>query len=110
MAVGSSRLAGIAWDGLLSCDLLGVYKPDPRCFARAAEIMGCAPREIMKVAAHPSDLRAARAAGWRTAYVLPKLQDPGEDYSDTGFDAEFDVVASDFRDLARKLLGVTAAA
>ena len=72
--------------------------------------MGCAPREIMKVAAHPSDLRAARAAGWCTAYVLPKLQDPGEDYSDTGFNAEFDVVASDFHNLARKLLGMTTAA
>ena len=41
MAVGSSRAAAITWDGILSCDLLGIYKPDPRCFARAAEILGC---------------------------------------------------------------------
>jgi 2-haloacid dehalogenase len=104
MAVGSSRASSIAWDGILSCDLLGVYKPDPRCFARAAEIMGCAPAEIMQVAAHPSDLRAARAAGFRTTYVLPKLLDPGEDYRDTGFAAEFDVVAEDFGMLASTLV------
>jgi 2-haloacid dehalogenase len=103
MAVGSSRAAGIAWDGILSCDLLGVYKPDPRCFLRAAEILGAAPAEIMKVAAHPSDLRAAKTLGFRTAYVRPKLEDPGEDYRDTGFAAEFDLVAEDFGVLARRL-------
>ena len=104
MAVGSSRAAGIDWDGILSCDLLGIYKPDPRCFARAAEIIGCAPAAIIKVAAHPSDLRAAAASGFRTAYVRPRLEDPGEDYRDTGFAREFDVVAEDFGDLARQLL------
>ena len=67
-------------------DLLGVYEPDPDA-SRVPTDMGCAPRKIMKVAAHPSDLRAAMAAGRRTVYVLPKLQDPGEDYSDTSFDA-----------------------
>ena len=104
MAVGSSRAAGIDWDGILSCDVLGIYKPDPRCFARAAEILGCAPAAIIKVASHPSDLRAAAASGFRTAYVRPRLEDPGEDYRDTGFALEFDVVAEDFGDLARQLL------
>jgi 2-haloacid dehalogenase len=104
MAVGSSRTAGIAWDGLLCCDLLGVYKPDPRCFARAAEILDCAPGEIMKVAAHPSDLRAAGSAGFRTAYVQPRLEDPGEDYGDPGLASEFDVMATDLAALARQLL------
>jgi 2-haloacid dehalogenase len=104
MAVGSSRAAGITWDGILSCDLLGVYKPDPRCFARAVEILDRAPGEIMKVAAHPSDLRAARAAGFRTAYVQPRLEDPGEDYGDTGLATEFDIAATDLAALARQLL------
>lgn len=103
MAVGSSRRSGINWDGILSCDMLGVYKPDPRCYARAAEIVACAPGEIMMVAAHPSDLRAGISAGYRSAYVLPRLQDPGEDYADTGFAEEFDIVADDFADLARQL-------
>lgn len=104
MAVGSSRMNGICWDVVLSCDLLGFYKPDPRCYARAAEILDCRPGEMMMVAAHPSDLRAAVAAGYRSAYILPKLEDPGDDYTDTGFATEFDVVARDFANLAKELL------
>lgn len=103
MAVGSSRRSGIDWDGILSCDILGVYKPDPRCFERATEIVRRDPKDIMMVAAHPSDLRAGMKAGYGAAYVLPRLEDPGEDYTDTGFAAEFDIVARDFEDLARKL-------
>lgn len=103
MAAGSSRRNGIDWDTILSCDILGVYKPDPRCFARTIEILGCAADEIMMVAAHPSDLRAARQAGFRAAYVLPRLHDPGEDYTDRGLAGEFDIVASDFADLAGRL-------
>jgi len=103
IAVGSSRRNGIDWDSILSCDILGVYKPDPRCFERATEIVRRDPRNIMMVAAHPSDVRAGVKAGYRSAYLLPKLEDPGEDYTDTGFDAEFDIVARDFADLARKL-------
>jgi 2-haloacid dehalogenase len=104
MAVGSSRKNGINWDSILSCDILGIYKPDPRCYSRAAEIVDCAPGDIMMVAAHPSDLRAAMAAGYRSAYVLPRLEDPGDDYTDTGFAKEFNVVAQDFADLVRQIM------
>jgi 2-haloacid dehalogenase len=104
MAIDSSRKNGIDWDLILSCDLLGFYKPDPRCYARAAEILDCKPDEMMMVAAHPSDLRAAISAGYRSAYILPKLEDPGDDYTDTGFATEFDFVARDFVDLAENLL------
>ena len=57
----------------------------------------------MMVAAHPSDLRAAISAGYRSAYVLPRLEDPGDDYTDTGFAKEFGVVAADFADLVKQL-------
>ncbi len=103
MAVGSSRKNNINWDSILSCDILGIYKPDPRCYSRAAEIVDCAPGDIMMVASHPSDLRASMAAGYRSAYVMPRLEDPGDDYTDTGFAKEFDVVAQDFADLVRRL-------
>jgi hypothetical protein len=43
------------------------------------------------------------AAGYHSAYVLPRLEDPGEDYTDTGFAEEFDLVAQDFADLVVQL-------
>ena len=104
MAAGSSKFSGIDWDGILSCDLLGVYKPHPKSYARVLEVLRRRPDEVMLVASHPSDLLAARQAGLRTAYVLPKLEDPGEDYRDRGFAETFDLIATDFADLADRLL------
>ena len=103
MATGSSRRNGIVWDGLLCCDVIGVYKPDPRSYARAAEIMRVDPARIAMVASHPSDLRAARSAGWKTVFVRPHIEDPGEDYADPGLAREFDVAVADFPDLAMRL-------
>ena len=36
----------------------------------------------------------------KTAYVVARLRDYGDDYEDTGFAEEFDIVARDFTDLA----------
>ncbi|MCU9849101.1 HAD-IA family hydrolase [Defluviimonas sp. WL0024] len=103
MAAGSSRVSGLEWDGFLCCEMIGSYKPDPDCYARAAEIVDCRPEEIAMVAAHPSDLRAASLCGYRTVYVLPQIEDPGEDYHADGLEDEFDLVAADFDDLATRL-------
>ncbi len=54
--------------------------------------------------AHPSDPRAAIKVGFRSAYVKPHMFDPGNDYADTGFAEQFDVVAEDFSELCRKLV------
>jgi hypothetical protein len=39
----------------------------------------------------------------KAAYVVTRLQDFGDDYEDTGFSSEFDVVADDFTDLADRM-------
>ena len=57
----------------------------------------------MMVAAHKGDLRAAAAVGLKTGYV-PRPMEYGPDREiDTTPDPEFDVVATDFNDLADKL-------
>ena len=50
------------------------------------------------------DLRAAAKHGMRTAYTVARLHDYGDDYDDTGFDQEFDVIAADFAELADTLM------
>jgi 2-haloacid dehalogenase len=103
IVVDSSRHAGITWDGILSGEFMRHYKPDTEAYLEAAERLRLAPENVMMVAAHPGDLRASMQAGFRTAYVLPKLNEPfGTDDQDPN---DFDVVADDFTDLADQLVG-----
>lgn len=99
IVVDSSKHAGIDWDAYLSCEFLGVYKPEHRAYTYAAELLGAKPEETMMVAVHPPDLAAAAAAGLKTAYVKPKLAEAGS----RGDTSNFDVRAEDYRDLARQL-------
>lgn len=103
IAVDSSKFAGITWDGILSGDMMGIYKPAPGAYRRAAELLRLPAERVMMVAAHPNDLRNAAAVGMRTAYVRPRIHDPGEDYDNVDAANEFDVVADDFPGLAARL-------
>ncbi len=98
-----ARLGGLPFDHVLSAELFRHYKPDPEVYLGAADHLGLAPGQLMMVAAHPSDLRAAAACGLRTAYVARPLENgPGAAMA-SWTAGEFDVVASDFVDLARQL-------
>ena len=99
IVVDSSKHAGIDWDAYLSCEFLGVYKPEPRAYQTAARLLGAAPEETMMVAVHPPDLATAAGAGLKTAYVKPKLLEMGS----RGATDAFDIRAEDYRDLARQL-------
>jgi 2-haloacid dehalogenase len=105
IVVDSSKRAGITWDGILSCEFLGHYKPDSEAYHAGVRLLGIAPHEAMMVAAHPGDLRAAKAAGLSTAFV-PRPGERGEGNDpDLSPQPDFDVNAMDFHDLARKLVG-----
>ncbi|MBB3600836.1 2-haloacid dehalogenase [Mycolicibacterium sp. BK556] len=98
-----AKHAGLPWDCVLSAELFGHYKPDREAYLGCARILDVAPGELMLVAAHPSDLRAARDAGLRTAYVDRPREwgQPGRNR--VAFEpGEFDVTATDFLDLADK--------
>lgn len=99
-----AKRAGLPWDCVLSAEIFGHYKPDPEVYLGCAQILDVAPAEVMLVAAHPSDLRAARAAGLRTAYVDRPLEwgQPGR-YRVACDPGEFDVTATDLVDLAARL-------
>ncbi len=98
-----AKNAGLPWDAILSAELAQRYKPDAEVYRKAADLLGLAPEEVMMVAAHPGDLRAAAAVGMRTAYV-PRPLERGPDRPFTpDASGDFDVTASDFLDLARRL-------
>ena len=61
------------------------------------------PQRICLVAAHNSDLAAARRCGFRTAFVpRPAEHGPGQT-TDLKAEADWDAVATDFEDLAGRL-------
>jgi HAD superfamily hydrolase (TIGR01509 family) len=52
-----------AFDVVVLGGALGVRKPDPEVFRRAAAQLGLTPAECVVVDDHPANLRGARAAG-----------------------------------------------
>jgi 2-haloacid dehalogenase len=98
-----AKHAGLPWDCIVSAELLGHYKPDPETYLGCARLLDLAPGELMMVACHPQDLRAARACGLRTAYVMRPLEYGHLQPAPFIEDGEFDIVASDFNDLACQL-------
>jgi 2-haloacid dehalogenase len=98
-----AKRAGLPWDCVISAEVFRHYKPDPQVYLGCADLLGIAPNELMLVAAHPSDLRAARAAGLQTGYVDRPLEYGAGRTRETVTPDEFDVTATDFLDLADKL-------
>ena len=130
IAISSSKHNNISWDGIFSCEFLGSYKPNPKAYLKAVELLGLYPEEVMMCAAHENDLKAAGKAGLRTAYnhVHEEQEVVKNHYILTnesiGLDAnsgkkvgkdsnnmikippdnKYDIVATNFKDLTRKLL------
>lgn len=98
-----ARRAGLPWDCILSTELWGTYKPDPRTYRGAAALLGVAPAEAMLVASHPSDLEAAAVCGLRTAYVPRPLEWGSFGPQPEPDGGRFDIVAADLRELATTL-------
>ncbi len=98
-----AKHAGLPWDCILSGELFHAYKPDPVVYTSAAALLGLPPADVMMVAAHGGDLRAARAQGLRTAYVYRPTEHGPDRTAPFDSDPLFDIVARDFVDLAGKL-------
>ena len=99
-----AKHAGLPWDCVISAELFGHYKPDPQTYLGCARLLDVSPADVMMVACHASDLRAAGALGLRTAYVHRPLEHGPSTASAQVASGEFDLVARDFLHLA-DLLG-----
>ncbi|MBB5689770.1 haloacid dehalogenase type II [Roseomonas alkaliterrae] len=98
-----AKRAGIPWDAVLGAEVAQAYKPQPEAYIRTAEVLALAPSEMALVAAHNGDLAAARKAGLRTAFVLRPTEHGPDQTTDTRAEADWDVVAASFEDLAERL-------
>ena len=98
-----ARFAKLPWDCIITAENARAYKPRPEVYQTAISLLGVSPSEVMMVAAHNYDLAAARAEGMATAFVpRPREFGPGQK-SDLNPEADWDIVAHDFEDLAEQL-------
>jgi 2-haloacid dehalogenase len=98
-----AKHSGLPWDCILGAELARHYKPDREVYQSAADILDLRPADIMMVAAHSGDLRAANEVGLRTAFVTRPLEYGPNGKPDLKADSPVDISAKDFNDLASQL-------
>lgn len=101
--VNMAKHGGLPWDVILCAEIFRHYKPDPEVYLGAIELLSCKPHQVMIVAAHNYDLKAARSHGLRTAFV-PRLSEFGPNQTtDLKAEANWDIIVRDFGELASAL-------
>jgi len=95
---------GLPFHRLISAEDFHHYKPDPEVYLGAVATLGLEPHQVMMVAAHKGDLRAAQAVGLRAAFVERRLEKGASGGADLLPDPDADYQATDFVDLANQLI------
>ncbi|MBV9581868.1 MAG: haloacid dehalogenase type II [Chloroflexi bacterium] len=98
-----AKHGGMPWDCIIATELRQTFKPEREAYMLAANLLDLQPDQIMLVAAHDSDLKAAQSNGLHTA-LIPRPQEWGPNAPPLPPpDPTFDYVASDFGELASQL-------
>jgi 2-haloacid dehalogenase len=105
LVIAVSHRNGIAWDAVIACEMLRVYKTKPEAYQRTAHFLRTPPREILMVACHNFDLDAARGEGYRTAFVRRPDEWGPAGPPDPNPNPAVDIVVDDFGELADRLEG-----
>lgn len=101
LIVDLARRNRFPFDAILGAEVAGDYKPKPRVYLAACDAFDLPVASCMLVAAHSSDLAAARALGLRAAHVARPKEQPGT--GESAPTVPVDIAAADFADLADKL-------
>jgi 2-haloacid dehalogenase len=104
LVVDVSRRNGLAWDAIISCEMIGVYKPHAEAYATAARWLRLKPAQILMVACHNFDLNAAHRSGFRTAFVRRPDEWGPKGPPDPHPNMAYDIVVDGFEDLLSHVL------
>ena len=74
LLVDLARHGDLRFDCLLSAEFARAYKPEAEVYLTGVRLLGLEPGEVMMVAAHPFDLKGARRAGLRSAFIDRPLE------------------------------------
>jgi 2-haloacid dehalogenase len=98
-----AKFADLPWDCIITAENVRRYKPHPETYRTAVSLLGLRPEQVMLVAAHNYDLRAAQSHGLGTAFVPRPTEYGPAQKTDLAPDGAWSVVAKDFLDLAGQL-------
>ncbi len=98
-----AKHAELPWDAILGAEIAQAYKPLPEAYVRNAAALNLAPEQCMLVAAHNDDLTAARAVGYRTAFVVRPTEYGPTQTKDLKANSDWDVITSSFNGVADAL-------
>ncbi len=101
--VNMAKNAGLPWDCVITAEIAKRYKPDPKVYLTAIELLGYRPEQILMVAAHNYDLAHAASHGMRTAFLpRPAEYGPGQT-TDLEAEGDWDIVSDNLEELAEAL-------
>jgi len=103
LLVNMAKNGGLPWDCVFSSDTFNHFKPDPEMYLGAADRLDLKPEQVMMVAAHKHDLRAAATHGLKTAFVKRPHEFGRNNNPDLASEAEFTINAESLLDLADQL-------
>jgi len=98
-----AKNAGLPWDAILGAEPVRAYKPSPEAYLRTADILGVPPEHCMMVAAHNSDLDAARACGFQTAFIARPTEHGPSQTTDLIAESDWTYSVSSIAELASVL-------
>ncbi|WP_353536242.1 haloacid dehalogenase type II [Cognatishimia sp. WU-CL00825] len=104
LLVHMAKNAGLPWDVIMGAENFGSYKPDPKVYLGAVDLLGYETHEVMVAACHLSDLYNARKNGLRAGFIVrPDEFGDSDREPDLVGDERIDVHATDFIDFAEKM-------
>ena len=103
LVIDVSKKGGFDWDAIISCEMIGIYKPRPETYLTAAKWLQLDPSEIMMVACHNFDLNAARECGYRSAFVKRLTEWGAGSTPNPEPNPAHDLIVEDFQELAVRL-------
>jgi len=101
--VDTARANGLSWDAVLSCETIGKYKLLPESYQTTAAWLQLEPGECCMVACYNFDLDAAKAVGFKTAFVRRPDEWGKAGPPDPTPNPHHDIIADDYPDLVRQL-------
>lgn len=99
-----AKFGGLPWENFFSAEQVMHYKPDDQVYEFAERGLGLPPHDLMLVASHEYDLRAAKLRGWKTAFVLRPERKVKKTQLQGNPEVEFDFVVKNFGELADLIL------